>query len=490
MSNNNKERQQPAERSNYPDQRSDDYKPPTKKQDYQFNSKKKRFGYNLAVNTPQILQMAIDQKKNASMMKEQQQQIPKNNEPFVLDARSTDRSKQYKKWLNNIEKHIQSKFQKFSNEIKDPGELVPNPVQPFEPDLAAYPQAQRPLISSKYVEDYRLYQQKVDAMEEKRLQIVGEIRKYLSETIEEDVLQRCPNYSTQPNLIEFMKQVKVTYNSLVKSGGRSIQTEQLIESQDTAMFTGITALENAKRNGGEFDLHEHKEDFLQLESDREAIGLTPRLPIEQAKRFIFSLCLIASRYLILVNTYQQNEAVYYSMPKHTPEQRETADKFRMMPKTLMEAYNLALQQQDLHLVTNNPVLKASHYESNNSGASFATVDNRGAGSNNKGKKNRGANVVKTGGAVNDDGDNDPFCVICDKHTHSTTDCRFLPQAALAWKLQKNKKAGYTSNTNDDNNNNLKVQETTTQVKKNNVNKYFNTKYYDEEEDVGVYSSSD
>jgi len=41
MSNTNKERQEPTERSNYPDQRSDNYKSQAKKQDHQFNMKKK-----------------------------------------------------------------------------------------------------------------------------------------------------------------------------------------------------------------------------------------------------------------------------------------------------------------------------------------------------------------------------------------------------------------------------------------------------------------
>ena len=422
---------------------------------------------------------------------------PVSKGPFVLEAKNARNSKlNFNAWQKAMQIHIGTLYPECSVEILPRADGIRynlvRPIRPVQPELLpsnAANAAHNSMVSAIYQTELTQFFSIDHALTLSQVKAIMEVRKYLESRIDDEVISAHPTYAQQPNLVSVMNTIETTCQ-LLSVGGNTQQLKMHVEIKDAHMFSGMAAIDNMKRNNKEFNLHQHREDFKQLEDERVILKLPARDGFEQASRFMMSLALV-SKYKLMVHNIFEAESEYESMPKTTPEEILEANKVRKMPKDLSAAYKRASEQRDLKMVFDDPFMKSSQ------GSSFANYSsdsqtNGGANS----KKNKKGNKGKVSGkdtsttSSNTKGSVPEEKKHCDIHgvcTHNTIECKNLPQVILSWKLgqTKNQKGKTYPKRNTKDSDADDDEPIAKGVRKSNVDRYFNTKYYEDDDDYPV-----
>lgn len=403
--------------------------------------------------------------------------------PFMLDpTNSTSLNLNLKTWIKNMQIHISTLYPIFSIEILKQADgtriRAPVPQEPLVPDMPAGNANQRHFETTAYTARLTAYLTKLEKFNEDKLKVIGEIRKYVITKIDEDVLKANPTYAVNPDIASIMDSIELSYQ-ILSIGGNIQQLKQQVEIRDVHMYSGMAALDNAKRNNGVFDLHEHREEYQHLEQERVICKLPVRTPIEQANRFIMSLIHIA-KYKLMVYTLMKNEADYERKPKNTDAEIAEANRFRQMPADLSKAYLLATEEADLFISYNDPVLRSI----NQQGLSYATISNtiNNGGVGQPTKKKKGTNKKPDQSSDKSTSDSTKkFCDIHNCHSHNTAECKSLPHLVQAWKQNpSNPKNAYTKKFQADEEPKPKV------TKQNSLNqRYLRSDYYDDDDEDNI-----
>ena len=407
--------------------------------------------------------------------------------PFMLDpANAKSLHLNLKTWLKNMQIHINRLYPELSMEIlpNDQGERVRciAPQPPEDPELGqGLTQVERNHASSTYQTMLTAYLADIKEFKRDKLKVIGEIREYVSTKIDEDIIRAHPQYGNTPDIIAILQTIEASYQ-ILSIGGNIHYLQQQVELRDVHMFTGMAALDNSKRNQGKFDLHEHREEFQQLEQERSTCRLPVRSQQELARRFLLSLVHIA-RYKLMVNNFMENENDYDRMPKHTLEQIADANKFRKIPLNLSAAYQRASEQADLQLTFKDPTSYQSTFSSDEdeepeATASYVNITNstKNGGATKANKQKDKVNKPEEG----------KYCDIHNSTSHSTAECKSLPQLVLAWKQNPNNKPNQRTNKKVETNNTEDTEHR--EIRKSNVSRFLNDNYYDnlsDDEDIPI-----
>ena len=251
-------------------------------------------------------------------------------------------------WRKKLADSIIAKIGSLGAEING----VPYVLRKHMPEIPVIPANTNDIMQQIIISDYKAEKaaaiREQDELHDKRVQICSETISHLSEPLRLAITQKFPDFLNNPDVLQLTQGI---YNIFAVScyGGREQDMKQQLIAAYAEFFTGVFAYNNAARNEGIFNVHEHYKECINLLELRKANKLPDLSADEEVQLLMFGAETI-SHFRQPIAEMKDNYQQWDEMPKTTAAQRAKASEFRKMPSDINAAYNWLLRVKDYGIV--------------------------------------------------------------------------------------------------------------------------------------------
>ena len=324
------------------------------------------------------------------------------------------------RWTEMLASHLIAKIGTIACEVRGvryinkKGDLPEEPVFP-----AGMSAALQKLRTDMYISKVHAHEKESELNLESRAQIIEATLAMVFEPLRLKLTKQFPNYLNEPQVIEFFAALRAAF-AIMCCNGQEESIAQRILKEYADFNLGLYAFENAARNGGVFNPHEHYKEALKVIELLEVAKQPPLDEIAKVKLLLYSAETISHCKLPMAEL-KNNESKFNSLDKSTEEKRERADDMRLMPQTMNAAYEYLCAIPDLGIEFKQSKQAASMIQS-------STLTKY------EGGKNKQKNKGKSKQAETEDESLDKTkgkCGLCHGH-HSADDCPDMHLYKEAW----------------------------------------------------------